>query len=429
MNRSNARSAWRTLGFIASLALLPPVVAHAAPELTLAEAKSALVDLNALWTRATQDIPLAETYLTRYLTTPQSPAVLSVVPVTAEDARELYRRQAFLSLYATKHASFVTLVRSGTVPASVRIDETAVLEFAHKARAAELELYLLAWIMLADGETLEQKCAAYTRAAQHGRTLGFASATALPDTDFPPAWRPLYGRARQLSQSQDTRFRAALCSEGVPVSRAETRRALEGLLDTKLDKTLGQHFDRTAIDLEQVQQSLTELVTASTVTVPRDRILLLQKRVTDANSVYQLVSTDTYGLGARIAELSEQTQALLATMHSQQGGESAFAGPERELLALRNTLSSFLALAKSLGTLRLPSAADNTALSICSSLPERVDLAGTGADLASTVNGCLSAALSIRERLLAGSSVPPERTELVRHLQALSTSFLNNNRF
>lgn len=470
MNAIAARGGWLGL-FWCAVVCGGAVDAHAqaATEIDPAVAEDALVNLGTLWNRVSGGVPLPMRYVDTYLAREATPVAraapvapdldwgsslvlapatmsaaregslrLPIKLVSASDAREFYRRQAFLSLYVRKHDAVRAVWQSGRVPSDAKMSAEDMAQHGRQAAAAHVELFLIERIALGEGETQEQKCAGYQRASAHARALGLeagagsgpaAAPRPIADADLPPAWRSLYGAARAHHAAQHAPFARALalfCAQGAEVTPTQTREHLELALTQRLERNIDSFFAAQLVSIQTVQEAFTELSAQNDTFVPRKAIADLYRQVIDARSVYDIVYKDTFGLTSRLTKLTEATARLTERLAANPA-QGAFPNEARELTRLRGELTSFLVLAKSIAAIPFPSAADRQALSPCARLPDTLEGRTSGIDLAPLVDTCIAAATALREKLFRASDVPPERALFLRHLRSLSHAFLTAN--
>jgi hypothetical protein len=350
--------------------------------------------------------------------------------VTPEAAREVYRRQAFLSLYLRKFDAWMALLRVGKL-GGVSTPEGDAELYRRQANAAYLELFLIERIALGEGETQEQKCAAYRRAETHARALALGQGgQEVTEADLPPAWSGLLGAAKRHHAAQHQRFPAAICAQAVAVTRTQTRAELEKLLDQKLADTLIAYFDRKLSELAEVQRTFAADFNDAKLSVPRGQIRTLRELVVNSKIEYETVRADRFGLAGKIRTLQGEAAALAELLKA--GGSAptlTLGSQEAELARQRGEMSKLLAAARAIGAVKLGSASDQAALAACARLPERYE-AGTGTDdrpLVNQLDACLKGALAVRTRLVSGATIPPEREAFMKNLAALSKAYLNVN--
>ncbi|AUX28980.1 MULTISPECIES: hypothetical protein [Sorangium] len=353
--------------------------------------------------------------------------LLPIAGVEPATARELHRRVALLEL-------LVGALRSYREPEGApagRSDE--VLQMAN---TAHLELFVAHSLAYLEGQTREEKCLSYQRAAEHARYVGFDADFGLP-VPVRAGWETLLEEARTFHAGPFAeQIPANLCAMRKAVRKAEVESMLRAGIDQRIRLRVEAEIDATSGSLAEKERQYAAALQGSAVELPTREIFLLKKTVEDTASLYELVERDTLGL-ERAPATTPPGQPLISRLRAKRGeidrirSNASAAGVDADVAAARATLERHAAL---LGAVvaalreiaRTPGLDWSTEekLGVCATIPDALTPENF-ADYAARVDACLTEAARAYSALkdAAGAS-DPTRTAFVEKVSGLSKAYI-----
>ncbi|QRO02018.1 hypothetical protein JRI60_24880 [Archangium violaceum] len=355
--------------------------------------------------------------------------ILPVVSLEASLARTVHERTARLDLLLGAVQGYRSEADS--------MDRSIALETW--SNAAHLELFLTNTAVFLEGQTREQKCLSYERAADHARFLGWTrqSPTGGPvQARVPTGWESLRTAASSFfSNSFVHHIPDGICSLQRAIRKSEVEQTVRGAVDQAIAVKVGKEMDAALQIAQRKLEDYASAGQASHVEVPTREIFALKKSVSDTRPVHDFVVQDKLMLYS--VPQGSQKQPLVADLEDRQKRISAIisatgaAELSAEVASARATrdahtqfLSDTVTLLREMAVTPGLSTSARDRVKVCVTLPAAVTPQNLES-LAAQLNTCLAQLATVYTELKAQSGTRPGYGDFAQKLDDLSSAYVD----